>query len=449
MKPRAGTLPEIDSKVINRSGLNWLAFSGGPDSLCLLDLLLAHGFRESLRVVHVDHGLDPQSAERAEQARQQARRLGIACRVERLDWQRLSRHGGPEAAARHGRYRCLQSLINQNDHVLTAHHADDQVETVMLRLLRGAGPAGLAGMQPVRPLEPGWLGRPLLHWTRRQILDYLDVRQLKYTIDPSNTDLSLDRNYLRHRVLPVVAERWPGYRGSILRSAQWMEPAAGAMDHRADADLLELLRPRPNNAEALLDLSAWMALETARAFAAIRCWCQDRSTKAPPIKRLETFRTQCSRHSADRQPTLEFDGAQLHAYRDRIWLDTEPLPGQPWNLDWGPADEIALPAGGTLAWHGPDRARFGRHWQVGSLRPGERLQLHTDGPSRKAAELLRESAIPPWRRNAIPCLRIDDRLRGIGTDWLDSEFNAWMKRHASSLRWHRRPAALLSCRLKS
>lgn len=436
-------MPDIDRQAVARAATNLVAFSGGPDSVCLLHLLIGAEDRGPLRAVHVDHGLDDRSAERADRAREIAHSLGVDCEIRRIRPDRLGGDGGPEAAARRARYACLEAMLEPGDHVLTAHHADDQVETVVLRLLRGAGPAGLAGMRPLRRLGPGWLGRPLLAWSRADILDYLARHGLAYQHDPTNRDLSLDRNYLRHEVLPRLARRWPGYRASLLQSARWQRSAAQALDDDATRNLEVCSRTRGQSGERLLDLNEWLALEPEAAFAVIRAWCNAAGVDAPALRPLRAFRQQCRTAAGDRQPELDWPPACIHAWRDRLWLDVKPHPPADWSRNWPAEDCCPVPAGGALCWTGRERDALGRDWKLSATRPGMKLRLHAAGPRRRVAELMRAAGVPPWRRYRFPALHLDGRLCAIGTDWMDGEFRKQLDNHHGVLQWQRRPDSLL------
>ena len=397
-----------------------------------------------IRAVHVDHGLDEQSGDRARRAIEIAAGMGMDCRLERLaELQLPGRRGGPEAVARHARYARLQSLMQPEDHLLTAHHADDQVETVMLRLLRGAGPDGLRGMQPLRRLPPGWLGRPLLAWTQAEILDYLNRHQVDYLHDPTNLDLSLDRNYLRHRVLPAIERRWPGYRSSMLQSARWQDMAARSLNDEAGRNLQRLSQARDGSGEMTLDATAWLALDPEQGFAVIRAWCAREAIASPATRPLREFRSQCAGARQDRQPALDWVDAGLHAWRGKLWLDIKPTVPDGWRADWIDENRCPLPAGGSLVWSGVERGEIGKQWQVTAPRAGARLRLHPDRPEKQVSELMREAGVPPWRRHAYPALSIDGRLCAVGVEWTDASFAAWLDRSGSRLEWQHRPSALL------
>lgn len=444
---------ELDPKCISSSGRNLVGFSGGPDSLCLLQLLANSPWRASVLAIHVDHGLDDDSARRADAARQLAESLQFECRVERVVVDTAA-HGGPEAAARHARYSCFEQLLEPGDHLLTAHHADDQVETVLLRLLRGAGPRGLAGMRPLRRLGPGWLGRPLLHWSRTQILEQLKAmaidspRRLPID-DPSNAELVPDRNYLRHRVLPVLEQRWPAVRRSLLQVANLQADATAALRFRAvgDVSALRVCAEAERARSDPLQLQAWLQLDDLRALAAIRQWCEDRGVNPPRKRMLEEFRRQCMGFKQDRAPQLDWDGVSLLAWNERIWLDATPAPMQTWSLAWSAGDDIALPDGSRLQWRGIDRSSLGANWTVTTLRTGDRLQQHPTGPRRKVTELLRELGVPPWHRERLPCLRIDGKLSAVAGLLVDAELALTLTSTGSRLLWQPAATALLSSRL--
>lgn len=436
-------MPCIDETVISRTGTNWVAFSGGPDSVCLLHLLLTEGHRKRLRVVHIDHGLDAESGDRARRAVEIAAGIGIDCMLERLTAEQLPGKGGPEASARHARYSRFQSMMQVGDHLLTAHHADDQVETVLLRLMRGAGPAGLAGMQAIRRLAPGWLARPLLTWSQSEIFDYLERHRVDFLEDPTNKDLSLDRNYLRHHVLPEIGRRWPGYRSSVLQSARWQGAAARALDEEARVNLKRITSSKGRSGETTLELKGWLGLECSQALAVIRFWCTQESISAPPTRPLQEFFSQCNTAGSDRQPAIDWRDACLRAWRGRLWLDCNPKLSKSWRHEWPPGDHCEVPAGGNLVWSGPPREQLGKFWQLAAAPKGARLQLHKNGPARSVNELMREAGIPPWRRHEIPTLSIDDRLCAAGTDWMDSEFADQLKLSGSRLEWQQRPTTLI------
>lgn len=298
-------------------------------------------------------------------------------------------------------------------------------------------------MQPLRRLAPGWLGRPLLKWTRGEIMAYLQQHELDCLHDPTNQDLSLDRNYIRHRVLPAIEHRWPGYRSSILQSSRWQDAAARSMDGQAGRSLEGLSRKRNGAGETTLDAAGWLALDAEQAFAVIRAWCKRRAIATPPTRPLSEFRAQCETVRRDRQPVLTWSEARLHAWRSQLWLDTGPSLAPDWRLDWSSEDHCPLPAGGSLAWSGVARREIGKRWQLTATPRGARLQLHAEGPGKAVSELMRAAGVPPWRRHAYPALSIDGRLCAVGVEWMDAWFAERLNRSGGRLEWQHRPAALI------
>ena len=433
--------PKFAPNTITHRAHNWLAFSGGPDSLCLLHLLIQSDFAENFTAVHVDHGLDNESGARAQRAQQLAAELSVDCRIEYLSRDELNQPGGTEAAARHARYARFQSLMSAQDHLLTAHHADDQIETMLLRLLRGSGARGVSGMQARRLLEPGWLGRPLLHWTQQQIHDYLEHHQLSAIHDPSNLDCSFDRNYLRQRVLPIVAERWPGYRDSLLQSNQLMDAAGRALEAQAAQDFHN--GREMHGEEITLRLSPWLALEPLRALEVLRYWCRSQSIEPPAAARLREFLHQCRDAESDRQPTLDWAPATLRRWSNRLWLDRKPQPLSDWQIDGvfsaDRRQDIRLPHDlGQLVLTNRSAFAAGDRWQVDSGKPGDRLPMQT--LSRSVSEIMRSAAIPPWRRSHWPRLRINNQLIAVGDQWIASA-----RESSLSIRWVRAEASNPDC----
>ena len=212
-----------------RTANGWcVALSGGVDSCVLLRLLC--DWREQddslppLRAIHVNHNMQAAAAQFALACEALCAALAVPFDV--VEVEVAAHRDGPEAAARAQRYAALAAQVRPGELLLTAHHLDDQVETVLLRLLRGAGARGLAGIPTQRTLPDSDVAvmRPLLDVTREQIRQYAQSRGLAYVEDPSNCDLTLDRNYLRLQVLPLLEARWPGYRGTISRAAQNLGP---------------------------------------------------------------------------------------------------------------------------------------------------------------------------------------------------------------------------------
>jgi tRNA(Ile)-lysidine synthase len=212
-----------------------VAFSGGLDSTVLLATLCRLDLPVRLRAAHVDHGLDPRSGEWSAHCAGVAAALGVEFAGVRVAVDRASGEG-VEAAARTARYRALGELLAPGEWLLTAHHADDQLETLLLRLLRGTGVRGLRGIVAFGPFGAGWLGRPLLDVTREELRGEAALRQLDWLEDPSNAEPRHDRNYLRMQVLPALRARWPAAAHQAQRLAEQASEAERLLEAVAGDD---------------------------------------------------------------------------------------------------------------------------------------------------------------------------------------------------------------------
>ncbi len=412
-----------------------VAFSGGPDSVCLLHQMAQAVSERSLACIHVDHGLDAESGERARRAVAIASRLGVTCEILRVE---VESEGGPEASARRARYRALERSMAPDDTLLTAHHADDQAETVLLRLLRGAGPDGLAGVPAVRRFGPGWLVRPLLEWTRSDIERWLERHRLDCIRDPANDCPDFDRNFLRRTVLPALRDRWAGVDTALLRSGRLCR---GAADFVAEQVARDLEKAPDANGALRLDLLA--ADSDYYRGAAIRAWCIRQSVEPPPGRRLDTFLEQLSAAAGDRCPELRWDRAVLRRWRDRLWLEFDEVEADDWRLEWRGIEPLSLPGGlGVIRLLGP--AAPALDLAVGSGREDDALQVCGSNHRRQCRRLLADAGVPPWQRKRWPRIWLEGRLVALGSHWLTRDFRQLLEQRGQSLVWEagpRRPAS--------
>ena len=377
---------------LGEPGCSYLAYSGGLDSTLLLNLL-AEAWSGRLVAVHVDHGLDPSSPDWADRCEAEAGRLSVEFQCISVDVD-LDRGDGVEAAARHARYAAMAELLLPGDWLLTAHHLDDQLETLLLNLLRGSGPDGLAAMPEYRRFGPGWLLRPLLGEPRAALEEAARSRNLSWIDDPGNVVQHFDRNYLRSRVVPVLRERWPDLDARLDVTIERAREASELLRELAAIDLSALGEAQR------LDLGGLRALSLPRRRNAIRQALRELGLPLPPGRVLGTLASEAVEAADDRIPHVAWAGAEARRYRGRLYL-MQPLEA-------APADEIVvddgrvvLPAGlGELTVKGGSADSLGVAWRKG----GERLRLHPDGPSRKLKTLLQEHGIVPWMRNRLPLI---------------------------------------------
>lgn len=395
------------------------ALSGGRDSTLLLAVLheLSPVLGLRLAALHVHHGLSPNADAWARHCEALCARLGVPLEVRRVQVPRRA-SAGLEAAARAARYRCYR---DSGAHVVAlAHHADDQAETVLLQLLRGAGPEGLAAMPAVRRLGPGgpWLARPLLAVPRARIEAELRVRGLSCVEDDSNTDTRRTRNHLRQSVMPVLEAVQPGVREVLARSARNM----------ADAAALASALGREDAARAAdgdgLRVDALRALPAVRAANALRQWLADASVAAPPRERLLAGLSQLLEARADAAPRLALGEHAVLRHQGRLVL-ARPVAATGWWLPWSGEESLALPDGRRMRFEPVAGAGLSRERLLAAgvhARPrqgGERLRPAPARPRRTLKNLLREAGIPPWERLHTVVLEAAGRAvwaQGVGAD---------------------------------
>ncbi len=313
------------------SGRLVLGLSGGMDSMALLDLLSAlraeHPF--DLHALHVDHQLSPHAQEWSDTCAQRCREYGVPFRAVRVDVPRDSPEG-LEAAARRARYAVY--AIQDADAVVLAHHLDDQAETLLLQLLRGAGPRGLAAMPAARPIDVAGrplLLRPLLEVERARIERYARRRGLIWIEDESNADPQHDRNYLRHEVLPRLSERFPGYRQTWLRASRNFADLSEVADAQALADADGALRSGGLRVQRLRELSA------ARAGNLLRWYFAQQGLPAPRREQLHELLRQFADGRNDAQPSMQVGEARLYRHRGLLRIAPAATPALlPWRVRW-------------------------------------------------------------------------------------------------------------------
>lgn len=407
-----------------------IAYSGGVDSHVLLHLLATHRHAlagRTLAAVYVDHGLQPASTQWGHHCEQTCRSMGMNFKMMRVNaWPQPGE--SPEAAARRARYQALENLLGAQDALLTAHQRDDQAETLLLQLLRGAGIHGLAAMPVVAPLGRGWLLRPLLDSERTEILAYARFHGLQWIEDASNVNRELDRNYLRHAIWPLLKARWPAATATLSRSARWCAEAAALLDELADADLAQAATANP----ACLDILVLRALDEKRQRNALRYWFRRLQLPAPTASQLHHILQDAITAPRDRQPLIHWPGGEVRRYRDRLFAMV-PLPshdpGRVFPLT-PETTELPVPGIGRLRLRRVRgkgvrlAALAGASLTVRFRRGGERLRPAGRSHSQELKKLLQEAGVPPWKRDRLPLLYVNEVLAAVTGLGIGAEFMA-------------------------
>lgn len=389
-----------------------VGLSGGVDSVVLLDLLarLRSERGLSLSAVHVHHGLSPQADAWADHCRRLCRDWGVPLRVEAVQ---VEAGGGEslEAVARELRYQAYaQSSANV---AVLAHHQDDQAETVLLQLLRGAGPKGVAAMPALRQHAGRWLWRPLLTIPRAEIERYARWRHLSWVEDESNADTRWRRNLLRHDILPLVESAIPHYRQHLQRAATLMADAAAILDEQAERDFQEC---RHDGRLLVLPMSR---LSPPRQRHLLRYWLERLDMGEVSPDALEQFRCQVLRAAADKHPVLQLPQGRVFRYRGELWLlrSGSVTPRSIRLASCTPGERVTPPTwcgelGFVVRRGGIDPQCLQDGFELRVRVGGERLD-HKVG-RKPVKTLLQEAGIPPVMRAGWPLLYLPDgRLAAI------------------------------------
>jgi tRNA(Ile)-lysidine synthase len=403
-----------------------VAYSGGMDSHVLLDALVRLRARLGVPVqaVHVNHGLQPAAAAWQTHCAGVCHALCVTLATLEVDAAPL-RGESPEAAARAARYTALAGWLPPGHCLLTAQHQDDQAETVLLQLARGSGVHGLAAMPDSTGFGAGRLLRPLLGFSRQHLQHYAQSQQLCWVEDPSNADTAYTRNFLRHRVLDVLRERWPRVSDSLSRSAAHQAEAAQLLDTLADLDLVAL-----DGGEGTLRVSGLQGLSPARQRNVLRRWLRGSTGTAPSRAVLVRILHDLPGSRPDAEPCVRWGAFELRRYRDRLHLlrrANTPAPAQ--TLHWSLDAPLVLPDGSVLQviparGQGIRQGVLAGGVRVGWRQGGERCRPAGRRHHHELRKLFQEGGIPPWERARTPLIFIDDALAAVAGLWVCEPFQA-------------------------
>lgn len=399
-----------------------IGYSGGLDSHVLL-----HAAQQALErrpdvvlgAVHVDHGLQDESKAWAEHCRQICAQLGVDLKVVDADvpiqYAESVARNGLEAAAREARYQAYSDKMRAGDFVLLAQHMDDQAETFLLQALRGSGPDGLSAMQPRRKFAEGLLCRPLLTCARKELEKHASRYKLAYVTDGSNADTRFDRNFLRHEIMPLLAQRWSASNQTLSRAASRCHAASNLLLGLAATDLVGAKQ----DGVAELDTDRLLELPLERRFNALRLWVRHRGYRLPSLKMLRQVESDLLQSAAEAGvvgcPEYEF-----RRYRKTLYLmDPRPQQASAFDYPW-PAHQptLSIPEldvelqRADLERQGIDLPA-GAQVSVRSRRGGELIPVGNPVIHKSIKKLLQEAQVPPWQRSSYPLIYVNDELAAV------------------------------------
>ncbi len=397
----------------------FVAYSGGIDSAVLLHRLLAYKERYEIILWHINHGLQENANQMEALAQQQASINGLKYNIDYLD---LSpEQTNLEARAREQRYKLFAAAMNDGDALLTAHHMNDQAETLLLNLMRGSGANGLRAIARQRPLGRGVLYRPLLDTQRSEIEAYAHHHRLEWIEDPSNNAMRFDRNYLRHRVLPVMVDRWPAAIQQLHRVAEWQNEMVQLHQDYVKDDYQQCAIKNPVSPYTCLNLASMRNFLPARQKNLLRYWMTDQGKKVLGYRRMEELLSQLESR-ADAMPIIQGQDFTLRRYQGHLYL-VDPISFEvPSTILVGPSSEPVYVSSLALKLKRQDILRkYGLqdHQQRIELRFRQKLQDQTGTQAgHKLKRLFQRYQVPPWLRDITPQVWIDEKLMGL---WIYSD----------------------------
>ena len=384
--------------------------------MALLHAISSHAshLKADIVAIHVDHGLQSGSASWAEWCRARCVEFGVDFILHRVSV-KVDKGESVEAVARHARYQAFEVEMNPGDILLTAHHRDDQAETLFLNLLRGSGLQGLAAMPEYRVFGPGFLARPLLSVGRDELESYLTQHVIDWIDDPSNAETTFDRNFLRHEVMPLLKSRWPAVSKTFARSASHCAEASTLLNVLSEGQLDDLI-----GSDGSLDLVSFSQHDLSLRRLLMRQWLKSRGAPIPNTNRLERLFTEMVSASDGANPLVTWAEVEVRRYRNRLYcmaVETEPFQSEK-NLNWQGRDALALPGNGSLRITQGLGGIDPEQWRKAEIeiryRQGGELCCPAGRKGRRSLKkMMQESAVPPWLRERTPLIYLDGVLAAV------------------------------------
>jgi len=402
-------LPAIPASGPASGAIWWVGFSGGLDSTVLLHALAQLHLPVHLRALHINHQISSNADTWQAQCADFCARYSIPFHSEKVHVENTGK--GIEDAARSARYGVFEKNLAPHDVLLTAHHANDQAETLLLRLMRGTGPRGLAAMASTRALGAGSLVRPLLQFSRAELEAYARTHQLEWSDDESNSDDNYDRNFLRNQVMPLLQSRWPEFKRKWQQTAELCAQQESLIEEIAHQDLLGAA-PLIERIGQSIELGFLQSLSAVRQQNLLRYWLRLLNHTTPEQLHWQQIEQQLLRGREDAQANVSWGNVSLQVYRNRLYLLPLQLPEIKLQFE-----SLAQDTKPRLKTNLPDvhiRYRSG----------GERCKPFGRNHSQTLKKLLQEYALEPWLRDKVPLVFSGENLIAVGDLWVCADFVA-------------------------
>lgn len=386
-----------------------IALSGGADSVALLHALCEQVPKDKTQAVYIDHQLHDISVEWADFNQQLCNALGVKFQTIPVN---VGKSSSLEAEAREARYQALAGLLKPQQCLVTGHHQDDQAETLLLQLFRGAGPKGLSAMPSMSHFAEGCHARPLLNVSKDDILHYCQQHDLDYVEDPSNQDIKHRRNFIRRQVMPLLEQEWPQVKQTLSRASQLQSDAQSIIHSMASSDFN---RCYTGEGLSIIELEK---LSNERQREVVRYWFEDLHQEMPSQKVLEELLAQMLRSESDAQPSLEFFGGSIKRFQGVLsWVPEtsfcdESIDGK----EWDGRDDLLLSESVTVKqqWLQQQHPELvGKPLVVRTRQGGERVRKKNSGNTTSLKNYFQDMGIPSWQRDKVLLIVHNDEVRAV------------------------------------
>lgn len=394
-------LSQTISQITNQTKF-LIGYSGGMDSHVLLHSLYKLQQQNSqlkIRAIHIHHGLSPNANSWTKHCANICQKLNIELIIKKIKVTK-NKHS-LEALARELRYQEIAKTLKKNECLLTAHHADDQAETVLLQLFRGAGPKGLAAMPSHKEFAHSSLLRPLLKFSREDLHAYALKNKLKWIEDESNENIGHDRNFIRHKLIPLLIDRWPGIITTLNRSAEHFAAASDLLNILAQQDYAQTQGSVPKT----LSIKKLVALDQIRQNNLLRFWLQTLNLPLPSSIKLQHILSDVLYCRADANPIVHWHNAEVRRYRDNLYA-MPPLSSIKTDMiiPWDAKTELKLPHNlGILT------PKILKNLKLKNTK-NITVRFRNSSGTHSLKKLFQEKGIPPWQRDFIPLIFQNEEL---------------------------------------
>jgi len=398
-----------------------IAYSGGMDSHVLLHL--CHQLKLSVRAVYINHGLQKEAEQWSQHCADICQQLNISFKNICVN-AKAATGESPEDAARNARYQALMLELKENECLLTAHHKDDQAETLLLQLFRGAGPAGLSSMPSIKHIGKASHARPLLDTSRDELLKYAKEHELNWIEDPSNKNTEFDRNFVRQEVMPLIKQRWRSVDDAISKSVSQQQDALEIIEAMAAIDLASIITQQDN----VISIKALKSLSSARQLNVLRYWIRQSNKDLPTSKILHQLISSVVPAADDATPAVSWGQSEIRRYQDELYLLEKKEHDTSETLLWKPREILVIEnIGVELVAHatnnnGLSSSLMDQQLKVCFRQGGEKIKPPGRKHSHSLKNLMQDAGIPPWERSRIPLVYLDDELVCVCGHWMASKF---------------------------